>query len=513
MDSALLVHIPAISAPLSEASASLRRFDVGHILQGRVLAVQGSRVLIALLGEQITAESAIPLQVGQALGLIVREVRSDRMILHIAQEANVETPGLQAPTEQDLSELLVAQHVPVDPTNVLIARALIRNALPITKAIVLTARHTLSFIDVPTAEDADAAIFLMVRELPVTPQSLELTKGALSQPHSLGAHVRALAIQLVELLSHIARDGTASLLPQPLFALAQQVLQDLPLLVLEHAQDRALAALIRQVLDQIATPTEARLARFLAETAFASSRREAHHPPAATANEIVIIEPLPLTSEGRPTFAPGDGHHAFQAPLSRPSQEPARDFRQQLALLRTMAVHVMAELPRHHSAAPLLHQLQTTIRELISMVETEQLTNAGMPPPTQAQGHYLFHLPVAVAGQNVTDTAEVRLYYQRRDHTKRVDPEKAHLAFLLQLSRLGSVELHVDLYRKHLRCRIECSRQEAADLFQQSSSELEERLQDIGYVVDAIRSVTTCSPEAHSEQPSTSGLFKIDLQA
>jgi hypothetical protein len=94
-----------------------------------------------------------------------------------------------------------------------------------------------------------------------------------------------------------------------------------------------------------------------------------------------------------------------------------------------------------------------------------------------------------------------------------VDPEKAHLAFLLQLSRLGSVELHVDLYRKHLRCRIECSRQEAADLFHQSSSELEERLHDIGYVVDAIHSVTIRSPVARSEQPSTSGLFKIDLQA
>ncbi len=513
MDSTLLVHIPAITAPLSDASATLRWFDVGHILQGRVLAVQGNQALIALLGEQITAESAIPLEVGQTLGLVVREVRSDRMTLQIAQETNVETPGLQAPTEHDLGELLVAQHVPTDPTNVLIARTLIRNALPITRAIVLAARHTLSFIDVPTAEDVDAAIFLMVRELPVTPQSLELTKGALLQPHSLGAHVRALAIQLVELLSYIARDGTASPLPQPLLALAQQVLQDLPLLVLEHAQDRALAALIRQVLDQIATPTEARLAQFLAETASVSPGREAHHPPAAAANQIVIIEPLPLASEGRPTFAPGDGHHAFQALLSHPSQEPARDFRRQLALLRVTVAQVMAELPRHHSATPLLHQLQTTIRELISMVETEQLTNAGMPPPTQAQGYYLFHLPVAVVGQNVTDTAEIRLYYQRRDHTKRVDPEKAHLAFLLQLSRLGSVEVHVDLYRKHLRCRIECTRQEATDLFQQSSSELEERLQDIGYVVDAIRSVTTCSPEAHSEQPSTSGLFKIDLQA
>ncbi|MBI2883211.1 MAG: flagellar hook-length control protein FliK [Candidatus Methylomirabilis oxyfera] len=128
-----------------------------------------------------------------------------------------------------------------------------------------------------------------------------------------------------------------------------------------------------------------------------------------------------------------------------------------------------------------------------------------MPPPTHVQGYYLFYLPVAVVGQNVTDTAEVRLYYQRRDHAKQVDPEKAHLAFLLQLSRGGSVEVHVDLYRKHLRCRIECLRQEAADLFQQSSPELEERLQDIGYVVDAIHSVTTCSPVARSEQPSTSG--------
>lgn len=518
IDPILLARIPALTASLSEVSALLRRFDVGHLLQGRVLAVRGSQVLISLLGEHITAESLLPLRVGQVLDLVVREVRPDRVTLQIAPQADGKAPVLQPLTDQDVSELLIEQQTSTDPTNALIARALIRNALPMTNAIVLATRHALSFIDAPATEDVNAALFLMARELPVTPQSLELAKGALLQPNAFGARVQALATQLVELLTHAVGEGAAPTLPRPLLALAQQVLQELPLLLPDHAKGRAFAALLRQALDQTATPSEARLARLLTELDAVPSHpdpptgRIGVPSPATGATEAVIIT-SPPTPEGHPELAQADGRHTPSVPLPRRPQETAHDFRQQLALLDDTLTHAVTELPHHHAAVPTLHELQTTIRSLISMVEAEQLTNAGMPPPTQAQGYYLFHLPIAAAGQDATDTAEVRLYYQRRDHTKRVDPEKAHLAFLLQMSRLGPVDIHVDLYRKHLRCRIECPRQEATDLFRESSHELEERLQEIGYVVDSIRSVTTCTPEAHSEQPSTSGLFKIDLQA
>lgn len=517
IDSALLARFQTLTAPLREVSVPLPRLEPGQVLRGRVLAVRGSQILIALLGEHIAAESPLPVQVGQVLDLVVRKVQPDRMTLEIALETDSATRAHQAFTDQDVTQLLAEQRLAADPINLLIARALIRQALPVINRIVLAARNALSFIRTPTAEEADAAIFLMVRDLPVTPQSLELAQAALRQPNGLGVGVQTLATQLVELILLTAQDSTLAALPRPLFALAQQVLQDLPLLMPDHAGGQASAALIRQVLDQTGTPTEARLARLLTEpdTVVSPPDRSTDwtsiHLP-ATKTEAVIITPLPA-SEDHPELAQADTRHTLPSPTQRRPQEATYDFRQQLARLDDTLAHAAAELPHHHTAVPTLHALQTTIRELISVIEANQLTNAGMPPPNQVHGYYLFHLPIAAAGQDATDTAEVRLYYQQQDRHKRVNPDNAHLAFLLQMSSLGSVDIHVDLYRKHLRCRIECSRQDATNLFQESSHELEGRLQQIGYTVDSIRSVTTRSADAPVEGESSPSLFKIDVQA
>lgn len=518
IDPTLVARIPVLTVPLNGTIAPLRRFDPGQALQGRVLALRGSQVLISLFGEQIAAESVLPLRVGQVLDLIVREAGPDRITLRIATDVEGKAPVLQPFTDQDVSELLFGQHLPADPANMLIVRSLIRNMLPITNANVTAVRHALSFIATPAAEDVDAALFLIARELPVTPQSLELAKGALLQPHSLGTRVQALATQLVELFSRSAFEDAAAGLPRPLLALTQQILRDLPMLLPDQAQGRTLTALIRQVLDQIATPTEARLAQALQELHLPPAHpdlpagRTAAQSPHAQAAHPIMIEPSP-PSDGYTDVPHADGSHTPPAPLQRHVQEAAHDFRQQLARLDDALTHTLADLPRRHEVASTLHTLQTTIRELISAIEADQLTNAGAPPPTEAQGYYLFHLPIATVGQDATDTAEVRIYYQRRDRTKQVDPENAHLAFLLQMSRLGPVDIHVDLYQTHLRCQIECSRQEATNLFQESSHELKECLQDIGYIVDAIRSTTVRSPEARSEQPATFNLLKIDVRA
>jgi hypothetical protein len=208
-----------------------------------------------------------------------------------------------------------------------------------------------------------------------------------------------------------------------------------------------------------------------------------------------------------------DGRQALPATIRHPLLEVSRDFRQQLSLFNDELAQAATELPSHHRVAPLLQELQVTIREMLTMVEAEQLSNAGMPPPTQAQGYYAFHLPVAMPGQHTTETAEVRVYYHGGQSNKRVDPENAHLAFLLEMSRLGSVEVHVDLYQKHLRCRIECANREATDLFQESSSELQERLQEIGYTVDSIRSVISSPAETRTEHSVAPRLSQIDIRA
>lgn len=513
IDSSLLARNLALSSPLNQVSALLQRLDIEQRLQGRVLAVRGSQVLISLLGEQIAAESLLPLQVGQILDLVVREFRPDRITLQVmAPETEEEAPVYQVITDQDLSDLLASQRLPADPTNLLIAHTLIRNSLPITNALVMGTRSALSFIDAPTAEEMDAAIYLLLKDLPVTPQSLELAKGALLQPNNLGARVQALATQLLELLVQTAQGSAAAMLPRPLLAIAQQVLQDLPQLAPDHTQSQTFAALIPQVLDQIATPTERRLARLLEDAGFVPSEREALPPPTA-AKGAVIIEPQRLSSEEHPGVAQEDGHQELPALIKHQPLEVSRDFRQQLALLNDELAQAEADLPRHHPVAPLLQEIQVTIREMLTMVEAEQLSNAGMPPPTQAQGYYVFHLPVAAAGQDAADTAEVRIYYQRQDHSKRVDPENAHLAFLLQMSHLGAVDVHVDLYQKHLRCRIECSNQEATELFHDATSELQGRLQAVGYIVDLIRTVVADRPNTRSERGSMPPLFKIDIRA
>lgn len=531
IDPSLLARIPALILPLNRLSAMLQKLDPNHILQGRVLAVRGSQMVISLLGEQITAESLLPLQVGQALDLVVRELLPDRITLQVAQQTGEGAPVIRVITDQDLNDLLAAQHLPPDHANLLIARTLLRNSLPITRAIVLEARNALSFIEAPHADDVEATIFLILKELPVTRESLELAKSALLQPNNLGARVQALATQLVELLAYAEQTEqgrAATVLPRHIQALAHQLLQELPLLAPDLAQGRAFAALVRQVLDQIGTPTEGRLARLLEEGAHDLAGQGAPEPVTIAAGESQPADPevpeqdvsqlngrrqeatIPALS---PKMLPEEPR---QAPLPLMRQYPpavTHDFRRQLASMNDALTQVSAELPTHHRLAPLLGEIGTAIREMITMVEAEQLSNAGLPPPTQPQGYYVFNLPMAVTGQDVTDTAEVQIYYQRRDHTKRIDPENAHLAFLLQMSHLGPVDVHVDLYQKHLRCRIECSNREATDLFEESSSELRERLQEVGYSVDSIRTVIADEPHAPPERASIPSLFRIDIRA
>ena len=512
IDASLITRLPAINSPLGQVDAPIRPLDLGQLVQGRVLAVRGSQAVISLLGEQIAVESHLPLQVGQVLDLVVREIRPDRITLQVARETEVGAPIHQVITDQNLGDLLTSQRLPSDSTNLLIARTLIRNSMPITNALVMGARNALSFIDAPTAEEMDAAIYLLLKDLPVTPQSLELAKVSLLQPNNLGARVQELTAQLRELLAQTAQNSGVPMLPRPLLDLAHQVLQDLPQLVPDHTQSQTFAALLPQVLDQIATPTESRLARLLENDAIVPSGREALSPP-TTAKGTVIIEPQRLPSGEHPSVVQEDGRQALPATIRHPLLEVSRDFRQQLALFNDELAQAANELPRHHRVAPLLQELQVTIREMLTMVEAEQLSNAGMPPPTQAQGYYAFHLPVAMPGQHTTETAEVRVYYHGGQSNKRVDPENAHLAFLLEMSRLGSVEVHVDLYQKHLRCRIECANREATDLFQESSSELQERLQEIGYAVDSIRSIIGSPAETRTEHSVAPRLSQIDIRA
>lgn len=512
IDSSLLARIPGITTPLNRAGALLHRLNLNQALQGRVLSVHGSQVVISLLGEQIAAESLLSLQVGQVLDLMVREVRPDQVTLQVAPETREEAPAFRPIADQDLSDLLAAQHLLPNHTNLLIARTLIHNSLPITKALVIGTRKALSFIDAPTEEEMDAAIYLLLKDLPVTPESLELAKGGLLQPNNLGARIQALAAQLLELLVQAEPDGATAMLSRPLLAITQQVLQNLLQLVPDHAQSQTFTALIPQVLDQIATPTERRIARLLENAGLAPSGREALPSP-TTAKGAVIIESQRLPSDEHPGTAQEDGREGPAVLIRHQPLEISRDFRQQLTSLNDALAQASAELPTHHRLAPLLRELGVTIREMITMVEAEQLSNAGLPPPTQPQGYYVFNLPIAAAGQDATDTAEVRIYYQRRGHTKRVDPENAHLAFLLEMSHLGPVDVHVDLYQKHLRCRIECPNHEAVDLFQASSPELQGRLQVAGYTVDSIRTVIATRPSARSDRESMPPLFKIDIRA
>lgn len=591
IDLSLPASIPGITKPADRAGGLVPRIGVDQLLEGRVLAVRGRQALISLWGEQIVAESLLPLQVGQVLRLVVREVRPDRITLQVAPdyETGGGAPDLHGVTERDVSELLATQRVPTDRTALLIARTLLRSSLPITGALVLAARNALSFIETPSQHDADAAIFLALRSLPVTPESLEVAKGALVQQNNLGAQMQALATQLRNLLARTQTGDAPAPLPPPLLAVLQETLHGLPRLVPDQPLTPAFPALVLGVLDRIATPTEHRLALFLGEAAPVPQGLETQAPVAedplraglpnlASARRPDVISPNPSAGQEKATRAltglpteedfpsaaaplaarrpfpeewavigPRGPERAAQAASDQESVGPgsqrdaasslserlhpqygredlpgltprhrgelARDFRQQLARLNAELALAGAELPRHHPVAPLLHQLQVTVHEMISMVEAEQLTNAGLPQLNQAQGCYVFHLPVAGPDQDTTDTAEVRVFYRREDPNKRVDPESASLAFLLEMSRLGPVEVHVDLYQKHLRCRIECSNGDATEPLRKSSPELKARLQAAGYIVDAIRTTLARPTGTPSKDGSMPSLFQIDLRA
>lgn len=529
----LTEQILILSAVPSQAQPLIRRLALGQLLEGRVLAVRGRQAVLSLLGEQIATETLLPLKVGQVLRLMAREVQPNRITLQVISETEGGTVDFRLPTDQDLANLLAAGRTPADPMNLLIASTLFRQSLPLTRDLVLTIRSALSFIETPTAKDLEAAIFLVLRALPVTPQSLELAKRADLAPNTLGTQVQLLTGQLRDLFARTERGADAAPLRSLLVA-AQETLQELPQLAADRPLNPPLPTLVFQLMDRIGTPTERRLARLFQEDGSVASETETPPP-------IPVAEREPGTAGPRGSAqadlgvaeraVPGRVHqrHHDAAPTLSEQLRPAaedqglpltrqhraeimRDFRQQLAFLNDELAEA-ALLPRQHPASSLLQELLVTVRDLMSTVEVEQLSNAGRPPPTQAQGCYVFHLPVTVPGQHTTETAEVRVYYHGGQSNKRVDPENTHLAFLLEMSRLGSVEVHVDLHKNHLACRIECSNGEAAELFQESSSELQERLQETGYSVDSIRSVISRQAEACSEHSVAPSLSQIDIRA
>lgn len=529
--SSLLARAPTFSLPPHQISTPIRRLDLGQVIQGRVLAVRGGQVLLSLLGKQIAVESRLPLQVGRVLDLVVRDIQPDRITLQVTHKTEQETSLYHAITDQDLGDLLTSQRLPIDPTNLLIARALIRHSLPITSALVTTVRNGLLLVEARTTEAMDAVISLLLKDLPITPQSLELAMRADLASSPLGAQVQRLSGQLRDLLARIEQ-GADTAPFRSLVAAVQDILEDLPQITLDR-QDPPLPALVLQVIDRIGAPTEQRLVELLLEEPSIASEpersplvrtaekepgtvglRDSVHAEVGTADQAASrSDPRrhnDVTSAQEKLLRPAEDH---SFPLThRHRIELLRDFRQQLALLNDELVKSAAALPRQHLASSLLQKLLVTARDLMSTVEAEQLSNAGMPPPTPAQACYVFHLPITVPGRP-TETAEVRLYYHKGQSTKRVDPENAHLAFLLEMSHLGSVEVHVDLIKKHLACRIECTNPGAVELFQESSGELHERLRELGYSVDAIRSVVSHPAEAGTASSVVPNLSKIDIRA
>ena len=117
-------------------------------IRAEVIQVAGERVFLAIDGVRIVArltssEQAAVLAERRMANFVVREISSQQISLQLAQPGTPQAPAAQESAAQIIPNLLNHAGLPVDPANLVIARALLGQGLPVTPELMAELRVVL----------------------------------------------------------------------------------------------------------------------------------------------------------------------------------------------------------------------------------------------------------------------------------------------------------------------------------------------------------------------------------
>jgi hypothetical protein len=192
--------ISSINA-LSKPEMALRPFQR---ITAQVLDVTGTTALLAIEGRPIVAQltsvdQATALLTQQTAQFIVTELTSQKITLKMIKGDASETMlAASSSTGTELAMRLLEQNnIPATVNNLMMARSILKQQLPVTRALLNEVMEALSEYDAWGSKEADVAVSLKAAGLPVSAQSIKL---ASRQPAKISDSIS----QLIEWLNDMA---------------------------------------------------------------------------------------------------------------------------------------------------------------------------------------------------------------------------------------------------------------------------------------------------------------------
>ncbi|MHB0869963.1 MAG: hypothetical protein ACYC5J_10970 [Chloroflexota bacterium] len=449
-------------------------------------------------------------------------------------------------TDLVLLRLIDSYDLPLDEPHRYAARQLLARRLPITREGVEQLARTLARFRVAGEVDFQMATYLQANRLPLTPSSLAVMRSTLVVPGGLGPRLHQLRwglSYLADLLQGVVAEGDP--FGAGVLRLVDRAAQELSRrMVGASGADRAqLEEGLRRVLRDQGTSLESRLVRILmgqagvelleedlrfllgrlaalsaeaaqeaesgaagadaqgaralgrAPGAAAGTGAEAADgsevgPPREEAGEATSIASedteAPPGVEDDPEELPEAAGPAKGVPPTGAAADEGEAEGAKAATGTTLpraaprdAVELKALLPERPDLRQALVRLGDSAPGLADALQAQQLRNAGRSPDPFEQW-LVFQVPLARGPEEPPTTVELRI---GRRTDRRLDPHRVRLVMRLELERLETVEVRLEIIGKQVSCQLASSIAASLPVLRERFPSLREGLEGLGYSV------------------------------
>jgi len=468
----LLVDRASVNAArlLIAAGQPVTRENIGQLLHGRAGGMFGG--FEELVGEDVLTTflemCGLPsdaAHVEAVRQLLARGLPITRPSLERLAGGQSATPdgGDRAASDAVLGQILQAYDLPDDLPYLFAARQLLARGLPLTGENIDRLARTLVRMGATEEEDFQAAAFLQANDLPVTESTISLARGALDRPLKMGWQIQQLQNAVLEAAAalHSAPMEEPSLEGQLVPLLDRAAAQLSQRLLSADGGDRsAVVDTLRRLFSDQGISLENRLARVL--------------------------------SGGDPSQLEGD-------------------LRTLLGRLADMAMTVGAALKASPDLQRALIQLREAAPDLANTLQSQQLSNAARPAHSSDQW-VSFQIPVRSSDWGYPRTVELRI---SRRPGRKIDPQHVTLLLRLDLPRLQTVEIGLQILGRQISCSLSSDSAELLPVLRERFDALQEGLESLGYTVGRPSfALLSNEPEAADVAPVVPSLLgRLDVRA
>jgi len=420
--------VNTLSADTSPKGSAI--FKEGQILFGKVVGLFRDQVILSLCGRNHLAETTLPLFPGESIRVRVEGTREKKVILKLLDQS----PGQSSPPlrETEIKNALASIGVFASDQNIGLAKALIGSGLPVTKdnlnellkLIYLTEN---GFSDLE--EGSRAILFLKLRDVPVTSESVGLAKLFLNNEIAISGELNELQGSLWDFLSK-GRGET----PASFSELARSVADDLQAVWINPLKPGNLAEQVRNFLG------------------------------------ILSYEHQLISS--------------LVAEKDTSSLDVQQNLKGRLILLNEDVRGIIGGLPQDQIGSLGLDKVLEHAVSLIRSFSSLQLCNQASLDRT----FDFLYLPIPIGLGDTHATAEVKIFRRSGgDKTKPIDASNFKLAFLLETPNLGVVNILLDVVNQRIKCQIGVESERIKKVFGEHLPSLKEGLEQFNYTLDDVR--------------------------